>query len=228
MKKWIGLFLAVSLAFTFCACGKGGDSAEGEKDVVKTASDVLDDMESMPEGFSLGRVEDDVYQNDFIGIGYQLDKYWSFYDEDQIKQLNSLAMEKAGEDIEETILDATIFYDMYATDNRQLNNITVSLEKIDATQLENMSIADNFAAVAPTAKEGLINMGYEDVNYELTTVEVDGQTLDALRTTSVISGMNMYQTVFQKKCDGYLASITITVYSEDTTAQLLENFFWTE
>ncbi len=235
MKRIIGVLLLLILTLAIVGCSVenteirgeyGNDSESISEDILNDTSDVTGETTSSEVEFSMGNVDGNVYESDFIGIGYKLDEGWSFYDDDQIKELNQLTVDLAGEDYEEIIKNATIVYDMYATDNDQLNNVTVNLEKAGALQIMAVDLEEVMKSTIPIFKSTFENMGYQNVNCETGSVEVDGETLTALHTVAEINGVNMYQTLFQKKCNGYIASIGVTTYFEDRVSNLIENFYW--
>ncbi len=230
MKKIIGFLLLFMLIFTVCGCQNNDIDVRGkyENDTTNVSSDISSDTNSSTEEFSLGNIAGNVYKNDFIGISYKLDKNWTFYNEEQIKELNNIAVDMAGDEFKESVKNATIVYDMYATDSDQLDNININLEKVSNSKLLLLNIVENMKKLIPDIKDAFRNMGYENINCEIINVEVDGKTLDALHTTSEINGVNVYQTLFQKKCNGYLASIAITTVFEDTISNLIDNFDWIE
>lgn len=229
MKKIIEFLLLFALIGAICGCRNNDVDVRGkyENDTSNISSDISSDINSSEE-FALGKVTGNVYKNDFIGISYNLDENWSFYNDDQIKELNQIALDMAGDEFEELVKNATIVYDMYATDSDQLNNININLEKISNAKLLSLDIAENFEANAPILIDTFENMGYENIDYEIIEVTVDGKTLDAFHSTAEINGINMYQTIFQKKCNGYLANIAITTFFNDTISDLIDNFYWTE
>ncbi len=223
MKKIIGVLVTVMLMFTVCGCQP--DEADVKGTYENSTENVSPDVETEKE-FSTGKVNGNVYKNEFIGISYTLDEGWSFYDEERIRETNEMVMDMAGEEYEKIIREADIVYDMCATDSDQLNNININLEKIDNIQLLSLDIAKNFEAIMPTLEETLTNMGCENISHRIDKIEVDGKKVDALFVTADINGVNMYQTLFQKKCNGYLANITVATFFEDTTLDLIDNFRW--
>lgn len=230
MKKIIVFLLLFTLICTICSCEKKDTDIRGEyaKDVSNISSDLSSEINLSTGELSLGKIVGNVYKNTFIGIGYKLDENWSFYDDEQIKELNNIAIDMVGDDINELLKKASLVYDMFATDSDKLNNINIILEKVNNLQLLSLNIADNFNIIAPTLKDGLKNMGYKNINCEIGSVEVDGKILDASHLSAEINDIKMYQTTFQKKCNGYLASITIATYHDNTISDLLNNFYWIE
>jgi len=230
MKKAIVFLVLFALLFTVCGCRNNVVDIRGkyEYDTTNVSSDVSNTEESSTEEFSLGNISGNVYINDFIGVSYRLDENWTFYNEEQIKEINNIAVDMAGDKIEELLKDATVVDVMCAYDDDQLDNVNINLEKVSNDQLLLLNIAENFQVIIPILKEGFENMGYKNINCEITTVDVDGKTFDALRTTAEINGVNVYQTMIQKKCDGYLATITMTTFFDDKISDLIDNLSWTK
>lgn len=224
MKKLIAILMVVLLMATVGACSKKVDVTGNLSGVTDPTEEAVDIDEVLD--FSLGKAEGTVYTNEFIGIGYNLDDGWSFYDEEKINQLNNLAVDMAGEELQKAMEDATMIYDMYATDAEGLNNVNINLEKIGAVQLAATDLKENFELNAPMMEEAFTNMGYTNYTYEIKSIVVNGETVDAMCNTADINGVTMYQTLFQKKCGEYLASMCVTTFVEDTTDDLLSNFFW--
>lgn len=247
MKKIIVFLLSLALMLSFCGCLEQSDW-DSRDDDHKESSNVSnddtdrddadddeksesDDKETSDEAlsskeFSMGEVSDTVYTSDFIGVRYNLNDGWTFSDEDQIKAFNNLAVELTEEEVEKLLKNAAIIYDMFAVGSNRINNINIYLNKIDSTELETLDMVDHFNAAIPALKELLGKSGHVNINCEIIKIEVDGKTVDALRTTAESSGVNMYQVLFAKKCNGYLATMGITTYVDDTTSDLLKNFEW--
>ncbi len=195
-----------------------------------TSEDVTSDESSQAPSdekeLELGNVSGSAYVSDFIGVRYNLDDGWFFYNDEQIKTLNNFAQDLVGDELAEAIKNANIIYDMYATEETQLNNVIINLEKVNPIQLTLLDLKENLKNTIPSVKDGLAAVGYSNINGEVIEIEVDGKTVDAIRITAEIYGVKMYQIMFQKKCSGYLACMGVTTMMEDNTAALLDNFQW--
>ena len=223
MNRIVALLLCLMLVFSLSAC-MGEDALRG---TIGTENSETETSETEEIDLSFGAVEGNVYENDFIGIGCKLDDGWSFYSDEQIKELNNITADIAGEEYMDLMEDANIIYDMYAIDSTQLNNITINLEKVNPVQLLALDIAKNFELTVGTMKSTYENMGYTNFNYEITEVTVDGKKMDAMNITAEANGYTIYQCLTAKKCNGYLANIVVSTYINNTTADLLDNFYWT-
>lgn len=231
MRKIAALFLIFASLCAVCGCQNNESDIRGEyehnTESINIESSVDTAETAAPEeAFSFGTTAENVYVNDFIGIRYELDDGWTFYTDEQIQELNNLSSEAFDADVQKMIEEATVIYDMMAFDSDNLNGVNINLEKVSNLQLMALDIAENYKLLAPIITDTFANMGFENISYEISDIEVDGKTMPALHTTAEINGIGMYQTAFQKKCSGYLANITVTTYFENTTSDLIGNFTW--
>lgn len=172
-----------------------------------------------------GQTEGISYKSSFIGIGCELASGWRFYTDAEIRQLNESASILGGDAYEDALKNAQVLYDMFAVGSNGMDNINVVLEKVDAKLLSKLDIRDNFEATIPTLKETFTNMGYRNIACSIDTFWFGGEELDCLQTTAVIEGTTIYQTIFSIKCNGYLASVSVTSYGTDRTNELLGYFY---
>ncbi|MBQ6808077.1 MAG: hypothetical protein IJP07_02780 [Firmicutes bacterium] len=213
MKKFISCLLAFVLLLCFAACTNEGQSAK-EQTIPREERE-----------FSLGRVDGNIYESEFIGIGCTLDQEWSFYSEEQIKTLNNVAEDMLPEDFLEAVKDVMVIYDMYALGENQLDTISVNLEKVDKTALAALDLSENYEKAIPILMQSFENMGYTDVSYEISSLRVEDQDFPSLRTCVKANGVTVYQEAFSIKCNGYIANVTLTAYNEDNIDALVENFY---
>ncbi len=230
MNKIISVILALSMILMLGACSPKEKEIRGEQIVNDDiqSEDVEDDVENNSEkdDFSLGETNGLAYENSFIGIGCNLGEDWSFYNDEQIKDLNNYAADVAGEDYVEAMKAADIVYDMYAIHDNQLNNINVNLQKVNQIALSQLNLEENFENTIPELEKAFENMGYTDLEFEITTVDVDGEEVMCLKSCGVIDELMMYQKIISIKCDGYLSNITVTTYQEDTVDEVFGKFHY--
>jgi len=242
MKKLLVLALAVMVVFCFAACSQSAaditadTAAEIEEAIESVIEEAANEEEAISEEetevrgelnaeFELGEVSGLNYENAFIGIGMDIPSDWIFYTDEQIKELNNAATELAGEDYEALMQEAVIVYDMYAQHKDGYNNVNVVLEKGDTAAIISTDMKDVYEASFDTTKAALENMGYTNVNFEISTVTVDGKTLDCLNTTAEMEGFPLYQKAVGIKCNGYIAMITASSYFEDTTDIVFDGMY---
>lgn len=216
---------AQSSAATSTNASKDGASSAASSVASKPQSSQASSSTASKPEFSLGNTKGLVYENKFIGIGCSLDSGWSFYTDEQIKQLNNVASDMAGDAYKEAIKNAQIIYDMFATSSNQLDSININLEKLSALQLAALDITKNYDAQFPTIKQAYENMGYSNIFYETKNISIGSKKIPAMCITAEINGIKLYQKTFSIKCNGYLANASITTYNEDLTEQLISKFY---
>lgn len=227
MKKLTALLLALIMLFSFTACNKKipRDNVRGEQTENTISSNEEENSATASEEFSAGDTEGLTYENKFIGLGCRLDSNWSFYSDEQIKELNNIATDLAGEEYEKALENADLVYDMYAINSNQTDSINVILEKVSSLQLAALDITENFETIFPTIKQSLENMGYTNVTYEIGSIRIDDREFANLNTVAEINGIKMYQSTIAVKCGGYLANIAVTTFNDNLTASIFDKFY---
>ncbi len=217
MKRLLAFLLVLIMSVSLIACT--------EEDDVRGDVSGNDESNVEEESFSLGTASGGVYTNKFIGIGCKLDSAWTFYDDEQIKELNNFTTSLAGEDFADAVADAEIVYDMYAS-KADGTNIVVNLEKGNAAQIALLDTDKYFSeSVIKSLTDTLKNMGCENINHEKVTVKIGDEDFSALRITSKIYGTSLNQLSVVIKCKGYVASVCITTMNEDKTDEILGKFY---
>lgn len=226
MKKFLSLLLVAIFVLSFTACG-GDEDIRGS---VSTASDASKSAESEASGkeFAMGTTKSNVYENKYIGLGCKLDSNWTFYTDAQIKELNQITADKAGDEFAELMENADLVYDMFVQ-NANGNNISVNLEKTDAITLATLDMSKFFGEqMKNTLKQTLENMGCTNIQFQDTEVEIGGKKFTALKIISDVNGVKMYQMSIAVKCSKHIASISITTLTSDTLASIIEKFYVVE
>ncbi len=219
MKKISLLVMCLALLLSLCACGGGNEPVRGDQ------INHNEETTAPEESFSMGKIEGLTYESKFIGIGCNLPAGWSFYSDEQIRALNNATADMAGEDYQNLMENATLVYDMYATSADGLENVNVNMEKLNAVQILALDVEQNFLTVAPTLQSTMEGMGFTNYQYATGTVTIDGEEFVCLNTQMEIAGAPLYQTLIGVKCNGYLASITVTASSQENVSAILEGFY---
>lgn len=217
MKKFLALIMCFTMIFVFSACGDS--DVRGEVDGKKSDTVTQEEKE-----YSFGLIQGAKYENEFIGIGCEFDESWTFYTEEQIKQLNNISADLMGEELAESIKNATIIYDMMAS-NTNGSNVNINLEKVGLIQNAAIDIKTRLENTLPSIKEGLTNMGLTNITSEITTVTFAGKKTDAIKITGDINGVKLYETVMCIKTNQYITSIAVTSVNTDKTGDIISKFY---
>lgn len=234
MKKAMGFILSMALLLTAAGCGSDEDARGTVEPAATEAAEAAEEAteaaeEEATEAFQFGEVSANVYENKLIGIGCELSSDWTFYTDEEILALNNLTMDYMDEETAEMVADASIIYDMYAMYSDGMSSININLENVGVASYALYSAKDSLENANSVLVETFESMGYENVSSEITTVTIGGEEFDALTTTASISGVDMHQLIFVKKCGGkYFANISITTFAEDFTQEILDTFYIAE
>lgn len=202
MKKIFTLVVCLAMLLSFVACSTG------------------------PE-FSLGTIEGDTYQSEFIGLGFKYQGSWRYYNDKEIKELNQTVENMADDEYLEVVKNADVVYDMMAVNTEnQTDNVNIALEKVNAVTLATLDITENYEKTVSTVKSTFENMGYTNIQHQISKVMIDGKEYECLNITAEIAGVTMYQTSVAIKCNGYLANIAVTSYGKDKSGDILGYFYF--
>lgn len=237
MKKTMGLMLCMALLLSAVGCS-GEEEVRGTIEEAATTAEAAENSDAdtdteaeadaeteEEEAFEFGEVDANVYENKFIGIGCSLSDEWGFYSDEEIKELNNMATDMAGDEFAEAVADAQMIYDMYAVHSDGMSSINVNLENIGIAKIALVDVAESLESSKSILEDAFSNMGYEDISIESTTVTIDGEEFAALNVSASYSGMNMYELVFSGKAGKYMWTTTIGTFGEDTTQELFDTFY---
>jgi hypothetical protein len=239
MKKTMGLMLCMALLLSAVGCS-GEEEVRGTIEEAATTAEAAENSDAdadtdteaeadaeteEEEAFEFGEVDANVYENKFIGIGCSLSDEWGFYSDEEIKELNNMATDMAGDEFAEAVADAQMIYDMYAVHSDGMSSINVNLENIGIAKIALVDVAESLESSKSILEDAFSNMGYEDISIESTTVTIDGEEFAALNVSASYSGMNMYELVFSGKAGKYMWTTTIGTFGEDSTQELFDTFY---
>lgn len=231
MKKGLCFLVCVLMLVGLCGClgDSGTDDVRGDivtnattttTEESTTTTTVADDEPT----FSLGKTSSNTYNNAFLGLSCELPSDWTFYTDDQIRELNNLALDLVEEDVAEALQNADVIFDMYATCATDSSNMNVNMQKLTALQLATLNIKNELEAQIDTIQSSYNSMGYTDIAIAYKKVTVDGKEYDGLTITAKIQGFDFYATCFAFRKGNYLANVTVCSLLTDKIDTILDHF----
>lgn len=247
MKKLLCLLLSVVMIFSLCACFNDNADKDDDEDVrgeiiqddEKEQADNNDDANKEAEEddnaeeeeeeeeepqFSLGTTNSNTYRNKFLGLSCTLPSSWVFYTDEQIKEINNFATDLAGEEYAAAVENATLIYDMFASDETTGNNININMEKLNSLQVANLNLKDSLEAQIDLLVSSYENMGYTNVCAEYEKITVDGKAFDALTISAEIYGIEFHGVTFSFLKGNYCANVAVCTMGEDAVDTILGYF----
>ena len=209
MKK----VLCICLAFLFCFM-TAGYAAEA------TTSDDISGAELF------GKEENGNYENAFIGLGFKLED-WHLYTDEEIDAMNNLSKALLTEDYSKMMEQIDVIYVMMAVDSATGTNINIALNNLGGMA----SIYDvmGMEYIATNNVDPSISMmkasGYQDVAVEYAKTTIDGEEYHGLATSYKLQAFNMKSRLIMFIRDRYLVSVTVTGFTDEAVNECFERLY---
>lgn len=233
-----------SMLFALTGCGK--DEANTAAEVVEEVEEVKEVIEEEPEEvveepeieepeeveeelsfeeiveMVTGSYNGSKYENEYFGIGIDLDSEWNLSSPEEIEENRTTALEisNSSELIEQSF-EGTIT-DLIAVNQNGYDTINFGIDMADYTDCSEQEYAE--ASIEPT-KSALSEMGLEDVDAEVVSYDLDGTTHSAMKIEGKYNGVPVYELLFAVKNDKYISCITTCTWNENRTEELADLFY---
>lgn len=249
-KKIVSVFCVLGMVASLMACGQTKDvrgevkTAEEtkveeavseevkaeEQTTVEAVSEVESEVATETEDevnddeISLGKHTGNVYENEFLGIGCELDSSWTCLSDEQILERNQLTADALDGKLKDVFTSANLVIDMVALNENQVDSVNVNIEKltsiyqfIDEKAYVELSISQSTAA--------LEQMGFENLKTEQITMPFCGEERHGIRITGEFSGVKIFETLVCIKRGSYMSCVTASTWGEDGTTDILDKFY---
>jgi len=231
-SKIIASFIILSLILSFAACGEKDVSGSVTTPAAKTEVGWTNTAEPTTEeaAFETGSTEGGVYTNNFIGIGCKLDDNWSFYNDEQLADLNGVVLdalddEALSEQFAKSVESGKTIYDMFAVSADGLANLNIVIENLGLVYGTALDESGYVNLGMKTVIQSFDAIGASNVSVEKISVEFAGASRWAFTIYAEQSGVPLYEKAICIKKGNYMAVITLCCYYEDITDDLATLFY---
>ena len=222
LKSMLIIAILAGLIITFTGCGKKDDEErvkDKAEEVIDKAADVLDKVDKIEKTektekteqnvatkeFSMGKWNNNVYSNDFLGLKFNLPKGWSYSSEKEIADMMNLGKELLNDDqkLAAEVAKLTSAYYVVANNPSTGDNVTILSEKpiVDIT-------TDYYISQLKTQLSAVTSISYEIG--ETSKENISGKEYDVLTVTGTMSGVKVAQKYYVCKIDNYIVCIIAT------------------
>ena len=228
MKKFACLLLAMLLLVCLCGCVPNTGNLRGEIETPSSSTNTPDNNETPPPStgpeLSLGKTENNRYHNDYFGLSCTLPSNWIFYTDEEIRELNNIAMGALEEDISDLLKNATVIHDMFAKNSNGFCSTNTTMEKLSALQVLTLDLKKNIEIALPALEQSYANMGYTNIQTAYTKITVNGKEYDGMTLTCQLQGINFYAASICYIKNSYLVSINVGSLITNETETLLSYY----
>ncbi len=174
-------------------------------------------------GYKKGSYRNGVYTSDYLGLACELSSDWIFYSDSEINELNGITIGMMDKDAANMIQNATIIYEMIATNSSTGDTININLEKIPTSVPSSTTVQSLLEAQFDLLENSLSNMGasVDSINYERFSVK--NSNVDGINIVMTLNGQKYYERIACYKHNGYLVYITVASSSFSTPSKILNN-----
>lgn len=229
MKKLLTSLLAILMVLSLlAACRREEEKAEEKKEpVTEEQGKPVEEKEEekIPKDFTLGKVDGQTYENAFIKIGCRLPEDGHYLSEEERNTRNGIDEALTGDGLVKAYLEMEKFLDLEASVS-QGSSCSLSMEKMDNEQLEALDLTKYYAAQVAEIKTSYGDRINEEGNaVELGTVMLDGKSFDCIYLKSTANDTTLVRYTIAIKCDGYLATLVLTICGEENQKEFLDCFY---
>ena len=179
---------------------------------------------------SLGKIENGVYTNDYIGIGWKFDSSWSVKGAQDLQELpDTIKDMMSGSQLGEALDGYETIIDMQAENVESLQIINVVYTKLKLSDrllyatMTAEQIVDSVLAQKDMLIEAYRQVGINVQSIGKKTVTYLGKETWAVYTVSEVSGVPYYMLqVYDYHLGAYGYTLTASSYLEDSTQQVLD------
>lgn len=238
MKKAIKIalivLLAISMLFVLTGCGKEDEKIR-EKDSIKDNEEIISESkdsesenlesedkenEETEVDFSMGEWNGNAYENEFLGLKFNLPTGWTYSSDEEIAQMMNVGAELLGDDLKMAaeMAKLTSVYYMVANNPNTGDSVTILTEKpvMDVT-------TEYYLNQLKTQLQSVQSMNYEIGN--TSKEKISGKEFDTLTVTASMSGIEVSQKYYVHKMGEYFIGIIVTSTSgESNINSMIKNF----
>ena len=197
MKKFLALLLAIVMVTMVVGCVDNQQKAE----------------------LSRGKIEGDVYKNEFLGFEFTKPATWVYSTDEEIAAAMNIAVENIlGENFKQAMENNPAIYDMMVVDTVTRTNINVVYENLKKSFASNITEEQYVEALKQqiSSIEGM-TVSFSD---KLETVKLGETEFTKCVCTTTAYGVEMTQVYYLRNIDGYMVSVIVTVTSGYTVSDI--------
>lgn len=158
-----------------------------------------------------GTVNGNVYENSFIGMGFQAPEDWTYLSDEQIGQTMGMAIDYG--DLQKMLDEYESFIDA-AVVGANGDNIIFAIQK-KPDDLKDTSFEEVYKATISALRKQLNESGvYDTVSVTTCDVTIDNKTFPGYVVNSKVQGREMKQKTFLADLGDCIAIINITAWDE--------------
>lgn len=177
------------------------------------------------DSFGTGIVQDNVYWNETMKIGCQLDESWYFYSEEEILAANGMTADLLEGNIAEIIENGGVITDMFAQSMETGATLNVVFERLSLANSLFYNEKSYIEASISTVEDTFAKMGIENVEIALQQTDFMGEAHESCVITGLYNDVPIYEQVVVAKSGRNVIAVTVFTVTEEEMEEILSSFF---
>ena len=177
------------------------------------------------DSFGTGIVQDNVYWNETMKIGCQLDESWYFYSEEEILAANGMTADLLEGNIAEIIENGGVITDMFAQSMETGATLNVVFERLSLANSLFYNEKSYIEASISTVEDTFAKMGIENVEIALQQTDFMGEAHESCVITGLYNDVPIYEQVVVAKSGRNVIAVTVFTVTEEEMEEVLSSFF---
>ncbi|MBE6766607.1 MAG: hypothetical protein E7550_03360 [Ruminococcaceae bacterium] len=224
MKRFLAFLISAVLIFSLSACSEPAMSDNPSSDTPPASAPAgATALSGDKNNIGFGTITDGDYLNQFLGLGARLGDKWVFFSEEELLAINKIEASTEAEQ-KNAMDEAKTLYLMYAQEIDTFNTIKIKAEKLGSEEVARADIAALLNKKSAEVKATLEKMGAADIKSEITELSIADLRVSAAVTSSSHYGNASKQIDFLLRSGEYMATVTVTAYSDP--ADILSLFYF--
>lgn len=223
MLKGISIILIIaSTVILLTGCGKEKEETPKTtpNEEVNVENNVEEQKDNSTEEFSMGKWNNGVYENKFLGLKFKLPDGWTYSSDEEIAKTMNVGKELLNDDQKAAaeIANLTSVYYIMANNPNTGDNISIMTEKplMEAT-------TEYYLSQLKSQLSSVESIKYEFG--EVTKEKVANMEFDVLTATAKMNGIKLTQKYYIHKMDKYFLDIIVTDISGKEDIKNITTYF---
>lgn len=229
MKKIFCLILAIIMILGLTACNMVRDTQNAQENESQTESKndgTAEDSANNEPQLVLGEIKGEFYENEFIEIGFNKPGGWSFYNIQQLANLNDINMNNLDTDMVTALENKDNFCEMYAHSSDKKSSVCITMEKRSSEEtVKSLDLSSYIGSVLDRDVRAYERKDYSKINASIKPIDVDGIEYTATRIIAESDGSKICEKTFLIKCGKYIAHIRVISNNENSVDNLIRKFY---
>ena len=223
-KIFLSLILSASMLLTACSVNV---KINGDKNTDKTtAADTSNPEETKKEEetvkYSHGKIEENKYSSEFLGLYPELGEGWTLYTEEQLAKQNSIS-DMSDKSVNEALDKKGVLYEIMATKENK-ENFNIVIENLNVTNNGKTVTGEEYLKLSLPNLKTSLKSGYDESAADIDKVTFMGKETACIKADVTKEELHANLIIVPVIKGNYAALITFTAFTAEGAESMIGVF----